>query len=150
MFLAPRFVEEQYGGPSGHRHRIVRSRGPNPIGAGQDIDAVGAVARTALLDFGWRLHIGHANDSLKDFGFGNGRSGGFQKTGGFLSPSNLAYDDSDWQAVDLPPDWAIGLPFKNDPLFELSNFKNSLKPLASVGIARRSFAKVPAQSLFFL
>ncbi len=68
-----------------------------------------------MLDFGWRFHFGHANDSTKDFGFGAGRSGGFQKTGGFLSPSNLAYDDSDWSPVDLPHDWAIGLPFKNDP-----------------------------------
>ena len=42
-----------------------------------------------LLDFGWRFHFGHANDAAKDFGFGSGRSGGFQKTGGFLSPSNL-------------------------------------------------------------
>ena len=39
-----------------------------------------------LLDFGWRFHFGHANDATKDFGFGSGRSGGFQKTGGFLVP----------------------------------------------------------------
>jgi hypothetical protein len=54
--------------------------------------------------------FGHANDATKDFGFGAGRSGGFQKTGGFLSPSNLAYDDSDWKPVDLPHDRAIELP----------------------------------------
>ncbi len=68
-----------------------------------------------LLDFGWRFHFGHANDAAKDFGFGAGRSGGFQKTGGFLSPSNLAFDDSDWKPVDLPHDWAIELPFKMKP-----------------------------------
>ncbi|QOY88795.1 beta-galactosidase GalA [Paludibaculum fermentans] len=68
-----------------------------------------------LLDFGWRFHFGHANDAAKDFGFGAGRSGGFQKSGGFLAPSNLAFDDSDWKPVDLPHDWAIELPFKNDP-----------------------------------
>ena len=68
-----------------------------------------------LLDFGWRFHFGHANDAAKDFGFGSGRSGGFQKTGGFLSPSSLAFDDSDWKPVDLPHDWAIGLPFTERP-----------------------------------
>jgi beta-galactosidase len=68
-----------------------------------------------LLDFGWRFHFGHANDAGKDFGFGAGRSGGFQKTGGFLAPSHTAFDDSDWKPVDLPHDWAIELPFKNDP-----------------------------------
>jgi beta-galactosidase len=40
-----------------------------------------------LLDFGWRFHFGHAADPTKDFGFGLGRSGGFQKTGDFLAPA---------------------------------------------------------------
>jgi beta-galactosidase len=94
-----------------------------------------------LLDFGWRFHFGHANDSAKDFGFGNGRSGGFQKTGGFLSPSNLAYDDSDWQAVDLPHDWAVGLPFKNDPaLASKGSYPLGREyPDTSVGWYRRVF-----------
>lgn len=68
-----------------------------------------------LLDFGWRFHFGHANDSGKDFGFGAGRAGGFQKSGDFLAPSNLAFDDRDWKPVDIPHDWAVDLPFKNDP-----------------------------------
>ena len=84
-------------------------------GLAQSASAQGAPRERLLLDFGWRFHFGHANDATKDFGFGAGRSGGFQKTGGFLSTSNLAYDDSDWKPVDLPHDWAIGLPFKNDP-----------------------------------
>jgi beta-galactosidase len=76
---------------------------------------VAQLRERSLLDFGWRFHFGHANDAAKDFGFGAGRSGGFTKTGGFLAPSNLAYDDSEWTPVSLPHDWAIGLPFKNDP-----------------------------------
>ena len=56
-----------------------------------------------LLDFGWRFHFGHADDAAKDFGFGAGRAGGFQKTGNFLSPSRLAYDDSDWKADRSAP-----------------------------------------------
>ena len=76
----------------------------------------------SLLDFGWRFHFGHANDAVKDFGFGLGRSGGFQKTGDFLSPSNLAFDDNDWESVDLPHDWVIGLPFQNDPSLSSKGF----------------------------
>ena len=68
-----------------------------------------------LLDFGWRFHFGDASDPDKDFGFGSGRSGNFQKTGNFLAAGSLAFDDSDWKPVDLPHDWAIELPFKNDP-----------------------------------
>ncbi|MFY9951048.1 MAG: beta-galactosidase, partial [Candidatus Sulfotelmatobacter sp.] len=68
-----------------------------------------------LLDFGWRFHLGDACDPAKDFGLGAGRNGNFQKTGGFLSASSLGFDDSDWEPVDLPHDWAIELPFTNDP-----------------------------------
>lgn len=98
-----------------------------------------------LLDFGWRFHFGHADDSAKDFGFGFGRSGGFQKTGGFLSPSSLAYDDSDWTSVNLPHDWAIGLPLKNDPaLASKGSYPLGRDyPETSVGWYRRVF-DVPA------
>ena len=81
----------------------------------RDPDPGAALRERLLLDFGWRFHLGHANDAARDFGFGSGRSGGFQKTGDFLAPSSLAFDDAAWKPVDLPHDWAIGLPFQNDP-----------------------------------
>ncbi len=98
-----------------------------------------------LLDFGWRFHFGHANDTAKDFGFGGAQSGGFQKTGGFLAPSSLAFDDNDWKPVNLPHDWAIELPFKNDPAL---TSKGSYPlgrdyPETSVGWYRRIF-ELPA------
>jgi beta-galactosidase len=107
-----------------------------------DSNAGGPVLRErSLLDFGWRFHFGHANDAAKDFGFGSGRSGGFQKTGGFLEPSHPAFDDSDWKPVDLPHDWAIELPFKDDPAL---TSKGSYPlgrdyPETSVGWYRRVF-----------
>jgi beta-galactosidase len=104
--------------------------------------ATGSPSRERMLmDFGWRFHFGHANDSARDFGFGAGRSGGFQKTGGFLTPSNLTYDDSDWHAVDLPHDWAIGLPFKDDPaLASKGSYPLGREyPETSVGWYRRVF-----------
>ena len=99
----------------------------------------------SLLDFGWRFHFGHANDAAKDFGFGSGRSGGFQKTGGFLSPSNLTFDDGDWKTVDLPHDWAIGLPFQNDPSLSSKGYYPLGRnyPETSVGWYRRIF-EIPA------
>src|SRR5579871_6587499 len=98
-----------------------------------------------LLDFGWRFHFGHAHDPGRDFGLGVGRSGGFQKSGGFLAPSGLAYDDSEWAAVDLPHDWVIGLPFKNDPaLASKGSYPLGREyPETSVGWYRRVF-DVPA------
>ena len=114
--LAPAAVAAQRMGPNG-----CRNRGNFPGDASAALNAMpnpsasGPYRERLLLDFGWRFHFGHANDATKDFGFGAGRSGGFQKTGGFLPPSTLGFDDSDWKPVDLPHDWAIGLPLQNDP-----------------------------------
>jgi beta-galactosidase len=73
----------------------------------------GAHRERLLLDSGWRFHFGHANDSSKDFDFG--RSGTFSKTGNFITPGRVNFDDSAWKTVDLPHDWAVDLPFQNDP-----------------------------------
>ena len=94
-----------------------------------------------LLDFGWRFHFGHASDAAKDFGFGSGRSGNFQKTGGFLPAGALAFDDSDWTPIDLPHDWAIELPFVNDAALLSKGFHPLGRnyPETSVGWYRRVF-----------
>jgi len=94
-----------------------------------------------LLDFGWRFHFGHANDAEKDFGYGSGRTGNFQKTGSFIPASSLAFDDSDWKPVDLPHDWAIELPFQNDPDLRNKGFYPLGRnyPETSVGWYRRVF-----------
>ena len=71
-----------------------------------------------LLDFGWRFHFGHATDAAQDFNF----RGNFSKTGNFGPVGTLLFDDSDWKAVDLPHDWAIELPFQNDPALSSKGF----------------------------
>src|SRR5205823_3915293 len=98
-----------------------------------------------LLDFGWRFHLGNANDAAKDFGFGAGQSGNFQKTGNFIGASSLGFDDSDWRAVDLPHDWAIELPFVNDLALTSKGFYPLGRnyPETSVGWYRRVF-EIPA------
>jgi hypothetical protein len=68
-----------------------------------------------LLDFGWRFHFGHADDPSKDFGYGGSTWGNFQKTGNFMPAGAIAFDDSEWRSIDLPHDWAVELPFENDP-----------------------------------
>jgi beta-galactosidase len=94
-----------------------------------------------LLDFGWRFHFGHANDADKDFGYGSGRAGNFQKTGNFLPAGSIAFDDSDWKPVDLPHDWAIELPFTNDPALNNKGYYPLGRnyPETSVGWYRRIF-----------
>jgi beta-galactosidase len=94
-----------------------------------------------LLDFGWRFHFGNADDSSKDFGFGSGRTGNFQKTGNFLPAGAIAFDDSDWRDVDLPHDWAVELPFQNDPALSSKGFYPLGRnyPATSIGWYRRVF-----------
>ncbi len=101
----------------------------------------GARRERLLLDFGWRFHLGNANDPARDFGFGSGRAGTFQKTGNFLPAGTLAFDDSEWRSIDLPHDWAIELPFEKDPALASKGYYplGRAYPATSVGWYRRVF-----------
>src|ERR1035437_10741752 len=90
-----------------------------------------------LLDFGWRFHFGHATNVAQDFNF----RGNFSKTGNFGPAGTLLFADSDWKAVDLPHDWAIELPFQNDPALSSKGFYplGRTYPATSVGWYRRIF-----------
>ncbi len=123
-----------------------------PLPEAQQVDAAsanekteqGAAHRERLsLDSGWRFHFGHANDSTKDFSFG--RSGTFSKTGNFIAPGRVNYDDADWKAVDVPHDWAVELPFQNDPALQSRGFYPMGRnyPETSIGWYRRVF-ELPA------
>ena len=96
-----------------------------------------------LLDFGWRFHLGHADDPAQDFGWGRGQM--FSKTGSVFAPSRANFDDSAWRAVDLPHDWAVELPFENAR--ELIEFGarplGRAYPATSIGWYRRTF-ELPA------
>ena len=98
-----------------------------------------------LLDFGWRFHFGNADDPSKDFEFGFGQTGNFQKTGNFLPASSIAFDDGDWKPVDLPHDWAIELPFQNDQALASKGYYPLGRgyPSTSVGWYRRVFELTP-------
>ncbi|WP_157218611.1 beta-galactosidase GalA [Flavisphingomonas formosensis] len=67
--------------------------------------------RSVRLAEGWRFHLGHASDMARDFGFGrNQRS--FAKAGtGTADAAMPRFDDSGWQTVAVPHDWAVDLPY---------------------------------------
>src|SRR5579875_1510093 len=110
-------------------------------GAPHETVTAGAGRERLLMDFGWRFHFGSADDENKDFDFGKGQVGNFQKTGSFLPACSLAFDDADWKAVNLPHDWAIELPFTNDPALLSKGFYPLGRdyPDTSVGWYRRVF-----------
>src|SRR5437867_6908964 len=89
---------------------------PAPLLRDQARDPSDALAprQRRLLDFGWRFHLGHANDPSKDFDFGlEKEKWTFADSGSFLPVAGLKFDDSGWKPVDLPHDWAVELPFEN-------------------------------------
>ena len=113
---------------------------------GQEVQAQAAPSASAapgpgrerlLLDFGWRFHFGHATDAAQDFNF----RGNFSKTGNFGPISTPLFDDNDWKTVDLPHDWAIELPFQNDPALASKGFYplGRTYPATSIGWYRRIF-----------
>ena len=106
----------------------------------------GAGRERLLLDFGWRFHFGHASDPAKDFGYGTAGAGNFQKTGNFMPAASSSFDDGDWRDIDLPHDWAVELPYQNDPELASKGFHplGRKYPETSVGWYRRIF-DLPAE-----
>lgn len=139
--LAPTLVAAQPLHPVGTALENVSAPASGPLSVpGTQTFAsseAGSERERLLLDFGWRFHFGHADCIAKDFGY----SEDFQKTGTFLPAGSLAFDDSDWKPVDLPHDWAIELPFTNDPALKNKGFYPLGRnyPETSVGWYRRDF-----------
>ena len=144
--LVPAAAAAHGMGPIGTAFQIEHQEtGSLPIGTMNKSSSPGAGRERLLMDFGWRFHFGDANDPAKDFGFGSGRTGNFQKTGNFIPAGTLAFDDADWRDVNLPHDWAVELPFENDPVLSSKGFYplGRTYPSTSVGWYRRVF-ELPA------
>jgi beta-galactosidase len=99
-----------------------------------------------LFDFGWKFQFGHGTDPARDLGFGVGQND-FAKTGEFAF-SKSKFDDSKWRELDLPHDWAVELPFVNDPEQRSHGYKplGRRYPETSVGWYRREF-EIPESDL---
>lgn len=111
------------------------------------------------LDFGWKFKLGHAQEPGRDFGFGaNQRT--YAKAGAsapnwwVAAAAQADFDDSAWAPVTLPHDWAVELPFVDNPDYKPSGkpddedlrAAHGYKPLGrefpetSVGWYRKTFA----------
>src|ERR1035437_5112539 len=112
-------------------------------GAIQAIPEIDLSPREHLLfDFDWRFIQGNASDPAKDLNFGanQGDYADYATTGdfGFSQPE---FDDSKWRMLNLPHDWAVELPFIDDPSLMSHGYKplGRKYPETSVGWYRRSF-----------
>jgi len=104
--------------------------------------------RQLLMDFNWKFHLGNASDPHKDFGYGTDEI--FAKEGVGVGAIMPNFNDSSWQSVDLPHDWAVYLPFvKTDDYAVMGHGYKPLGgdyPATSVGWYRKTFF-VPESAL---
>ncbi len=93
-------------------------------------------------DEDWKFHLGNASDPAKDFNFKIANI--FSKAGKAEGTAiNPRFDDRSWQTIQLPHDWAVGLPFQfvnNEDLMS-HGYKavGALFPENSIGWYRKKF-----------
>jgi beta-galactosidase len=101
-----------------------------------------------LMDKHWRFALGHAADHSRDFEFARSRC--LVKAGEARGAAGHTFDDSKWEPVDLPHDWALDLPL--DPNGDKELAEHGFRsigpdhPEHSVGWYRRTF-EIPAKDL---
>lgn len=100
-------------------------------------------------DADWKFHLGNSSDPAKDFNYGIAAL--FAKAGKAVTLPTAVdkkFNDSAWRTVQLPHDWAVELPFVNNPNEDVMahGYKpvGGLFPETSIGWYRKSF-KVNAQ-----
>lgn len=101
------------------------------------------------IDDNWKFHFGNASDPSKDFNYGVtpllSKSGGAAESA--IDPK---FNDSEWRIVNLPHDWAVGLPFVNSTSFDVMShgYKpvGGLFPENSIGWYRKHFTVANSDS----
>jgi len=105
--------------------------------------------RRVLFNGDWKFQLGHAADVSKDFNYGLAnifsKSGKAEKTA-----IAVKFNDSLWRKVQLPHDWAVGLPFSdkdNDDLKDHGYHSiGGMFPENSVGWYRKQFKVAASDS----
>ena len=99
-----------------------------------------------LMDYGWKFHFGNSADPKLDFGYGSGEI--YAKEGIGPEATMPKFNDSSWQSINLPDDWAVYLPFVDVKDFAIMG--HGYKPIGgefpatSIGWYRKEFT-VPAK-----
>lgn len=106
-------------------------------------------AQKINFDEGWKFHLGHAADATKDFNYSIAnifaKSGKAEKTA-----IEVSFNDSAWEDIQVPHDWAVKLPFENSPNFDV--MAHGYKPVGgfwpqnSIGWYRKHFTIAKSDS----
>lgn len=74
--------------------------------------AIVSARESIRLDQGWKFHLGHATDNRQDFNYRSSRLYG-KTAENYWTCIRAEFDDSEWEKINLPHDWAAYLPFKH-------------------------------------
>ena len=107
-----------------------------------------AAAQTTRLEEGWKFAFGSASDPKKDFGSGTEYFNYLTKARSIHNegPYTNGFDDSAWEAVRVPHDWVVRLPFAPEASHSHGYKTVGWKyPETSVGWYRRHLCFTPEQ-----
>ncbi|WP_184648727.1 beta-galactosidase GalA [Sphingopyxis sp. JAI128] len=105
--LAPAVGVEAASLKAGRHHHLPMPAPRTVLPSRQEADEPGRL----LLDRAWQFHRGDIPfPEIK----GHGWTYSSAKAGQAQGPAATNFDDSDWQTVDLPHDWAVDTPFDKD------------------------------------
>lgn len=85
------------------------------------------------LDLDWRFAFGHASDMAKDFDYGLALRTHAKQGARVANCVGHDYDDSKWQKIDVPHDWAVALPFAQGAKGAIANGEDEPDMLAAHG-----------------
>jgi len=109
-------------------------------------------------DDNWKFHLGNAKDPEKNFNYGAHSSidlklaDDYKKLKKYAAILTSEFDDNDWNTITLPHDWAVELPFVEQP--ELYQGMHGYKPIGapfpenSIGWYRKNFNVALQDSVF--
>jgi beta-galactosidase len=113
------------------------------------VSVQGQVREKINMDNGWKFHFGDASDPSKDFNYGIVNI--FSKTAKAEGTAiDRKFNDSAWNNVQIPHDWAVELPFVQSSNFDVMahGYKpvGALFPQTSIGWYRKNFSIALADS----
>ncbi|UDF05023.1 beta-galactosidase GalA [Asticcacaulis sp. AND118] len=95
-------------------------------------DDLGPRERVSL-DLDWRFAFGHATDMARDFDYGLALRTHAKQGARVANCVGHDYDDSRWQKIDVPHDWAVALPFAQGAKGAIANGEDEPDMLAAHG-----------------
>ena len=102
-----------------------------------------SVRETSLFNDDWHFALGHAADPMQDFKHGTEYFNYLTKASSIHNegPYSAKFDDTAWQTVRLPHDWATTLPYEQPASHSHGYHTVGWKyPATSVGWYRKTFA----------